>query len=96
MSDSIRHNSNTIPNELKSYHAVKVGDGGVFVGIRVKQHLSVGVDGDVRFDALLVLAKELGDGFDLGFGLGEGAAVGVIAGMGGRALSCGGEKEVSI
>lgn len=47
------------------------------------------MDGDVRFHAFLVLAQELGDGFDLGFGLWEGPAVGVIAGMGGRTLSWG-------
>lgn len=71
----------------KSYHTVKVGDSRVFVGIRVKQHLGVGMDGDVRFDTFLVRAQELGDGLDLRFGLREGAAIGVIAGMGGCTLS---------
>lgn len=73
--------------KLKSYHTVEVRDSGVFVGIWVKQHLGVGVDGDVRFDAFLVLAQELGHGFDFRFGLWEGPAVGVIAGMGGCTLS---------
>lgn len=78
-------------DSLEPYHAVEVGDTGVFVGIWVKQHLGVGVDGDVRFDALLVLAQELGDGSDLRFRLWEGPTVGVIAGMGGCTLSWGEE-----
>ena len=69
-----------------SYHTVEVGDGGVLVGVGVQQHLGVGVNGDVCFHTLFVLAQELGDGLDLGFRLREGAAVSVIAGMGGGAF----------
>lgn len=82
-------------DETKPYHAGEVGDGGVFVGIWVKQHLGVGVDGDVGFHALLALAQKLGDGFDLRFGLREGPAVGVITGVGGCTLSWG-EQHISL
>lgn len=69
-----------------SYHTAEVGDRGVLVGVRVKQHLRVRVDGYVRLHALLVLAQVLGDGLDFGFGFGEGAAVGVVAGVRGGTL----------
>lgn len=64
-----------------SHHTVEVGDGGILVGIGVKQHLGIGVDGYVCFDTLLVLAQELGDGLDFGFRFREGTTVGVITGM---------------
>lgn len=64
-----------------SYHTVEVGDGGVLVGIRVKQHLGVGVNGYVGFDTFLVLAQEPGDGLDFRFRLWKGTTVGVITGM---------------
>lgn len=69
-----------------SYHAVEVGDSGIFVGIRVKQHLGVGVDGYICFDTFLVLAQELGNSLDFRFRFREGAAVGVITGMRGGTL----------
>lgn len=65
----------------KSYHTAEVGDGGVLVGVRVKEHLSVGVDGNVSFYPLLVFAQKLGDSSDFRFGFGERAAVGVVARM---------------
>lgn len=48
-----------------SYHTAEVGDSGILVGVGVKQHLGVGVDGYVCFDMFLVLAEELGDSLDL-------------------------------
>lgn len=71
-----------------SYHAVKVGDGGILVGIGVEQHLGVGMDGYVRFDALLVLAQELGNSLDFRFRLWKGTTVRVVTGMEGGALIC--------
>lgn len=68
------------------YHAVKVGDCGVLIGVRVKKHLRVGVDGYVRLHALLVLTQELGDSFDFWFRFREGAAVGVITRVRGGTL----------
>lgn len=44
------------------------------------------MDGYVRFDTFLVLAQELGDSLDFRLRLGEGTAVGVIAGMRGCTL----------
>lgn len=64
-----------------SYHTAEVGNGCILVGIWVEQHLGVGMDGYVGFNALLVLAQELGDGLDFRFRLREGAAVGVITRM---------------
>lgn len=69
-----------------SYHAAEVGDSGILVGIGVKQHLRVGMDGYVRFHVFLVLAQELGHRLDFGFRLWEGTAVGVIARVGGGTL----------
>lgn len=69
-----------------SYHAVEVGDGGILVGIRVEQHLGVGVDGYVCFDALLVFSEEPGNSLDFRFRLWKGTTVGVITGMEGGAL----------
>lgn len=69
-----------------SYHAAEVGDSGILVGIGVKQHLGVGVDGYVCFHTFLVLAQELGDGLDFRFRLREGTTVGVITGMRGGTL----------
>lgn len=66
---------------MTSYHAVEVGDSGILVGIGVKQHLGVGVNGDVCFDTFFVLAQELGDSLDLRFRFRKGATVRVIAGM---------------
>lgn len=68
------------------YHAAEVGDGGILVGVRVEQHLCVGVDGYVRLHVLLALAQELGDGLDLGLRLRVGATVGVVARVGGGAF----------
>lgn len=76
-----------------SYHAAEVGDSGILVGIGVKQHLGVGVDGYICFDTFLVLAQELGDGLDLGFRLREGTTVGVITGVRGGTLIWGKERK---
>lgn len=76
-----------------SYHAVEVGDSGVLVGVGVKQHLGVGVDGYVCLDTFPVPAQELGDGLDFGFRLREGTTVGVIAGVRGGALIWGRERR---
>lgn len=75
------------------YHAVEVGDCGILVGIGVKQHLGVGVDGYVCFDTFLVLAQELGNCLDFRLRLRERTTVGVITGMRGGTLVCGEERR---
>lgn len=76
-----------------SYHTAEVGDSGILVGIGVKQHLRVGVDGYVRFHVFLVLAQELGHSLDFGFRLWEGTTVGVIARVGGGTFLCDRREE---
>lgn len=76
-----------------SYHTVEVGDHSILVGVGVKQHLGVGVNGYVGFHTLFVLAQELGDGLDFWLRFGEGTAVGVVAGVRGGAFIWGGEGE---
>ena len=56
-------------------------------GVREEQHLRVGVDGEVELDRIIVVAQEVGHGLRLGLRLGEGAAVGVGAGLTRRPLS---------
>ena len=51
------------------------------------------MDGDVRLEALLVLAQELGHGPDLGLRLREGPAVSVVARVGRSALLWWGEEQ---
>lgn len=80
----------------KSHHTAEVGDGGVLVGVRVKEHLSISVDGNVCFNLLLVLAQKLGDGFDFRFGLGERAAVGVVTRMRGGTFIWGRDEEAEV
>lgn len=79
-----------------SHHTAEVGDGGVLVGVGVEQHLRVGVDGYVRLDVLPVLAQELGDGLDLRLRLWVGAAVGVVARVGGGAFLWRGPRGGSV
>lgn len=69
-----------------SYHTAEVGDGGILVGVRVEQHLCVGVDRYVRLHVLLALAQELGNGLDFRLRLWVGATVGVVARVGGGAF----------
>lgn len=64
-----------------SYHTAEVGDSSILVGIGVKQHLGVGVDGYVCLDTFLVLAQELGDCLDFRLRLRERTTVGVITGV---------------
>lgn len=75
-----------------THHTVKIGDGAIFVGVGIEEHLSVGVDGYVSLGVFLVLAQETGDGLHLGLGLWEWAAVGVVTGVCGGAFFCGRHK----
>lgn len=76
-----------------SYHAIKVGDGGILVGIGVEQHLGVGMDGYVCLDTLLALAQELGNSLDFRLRFWKGTTVGVVTRMKGGALICGKKFE---
>lgn len=77
-----------------SYHTVEVGDGGILVGVRVEQHLCIGVDGYVRLHLLFALAQELGNSLYLRLRLWEGATVSVVTRVGGGAfLWVEGQKE---
>lgn len=76
------------PADIFTHHTVKIGDGAIFVGVRIEEHLSIGVDGYVSPRVFLVLAQEPGDGLYLGLGLGERATVGVITRVCGGAFFC--------
>lgn len=76
------------PANIFTHHTVKIGDDAIFVGIRIEEHLSVGMDGYVSPHVFLVLAQELGDGLHFGLGLGERATVGVVTRVCGGAFFC--------
>lgn len=81
------------PADIFTHHTVKIRDGAIFVGVRIEEHLSVGVDGYVSPRVFLVLAQEPGDGLHLWLGLGEGATVGVVTRVCGGAYFCERSKE---
>lgn len=72
-------NPKSRPADIFTHHTVKIWDVAIFVGVRIEEHLSVGVDGYVSLHVFLVLAQEPGDGLYLGLGLRERATVGVVA-----------------
>lgn len=48
-----------------THHTVEVWYSGIFVGIRIEEHLSIGVNRDVSFDPFPVFPQKLGNSFDL-------------------------------
>lgn len=80
----------------KSYHTAEVGDSGILVGVWVKEHLSISVDGNVCFYLFPVLAQKLGNGLDFRFGLGERAAVGVVTRVRGGTFIWGSEEGAAV
>lgn len=67
------------PSCDRTHHAAEVWDSGVFVGVRVEQHLGVRVEGQIGFYLLPMSAQKMSDSLYFRLRLRKGTTVGVVA-----------------
>lgn len=64
-----------------THHAAEVWNSGVFVGVRVEQHLGVRVEGQIGFYLLPMFAQKMSNSLYFRLRLRKGTTVGVVAGV---------------